>query len=246
MLVCGTLWAAGDPLVGKWKVNPAKCKLTDEMKVEALGGNKYAITFGPGAVDTIVADGTDQPALRGTTLAVTIGGPGNWKVVRKKDGRMMVMGNWTLSGDGTRLNDEYTAYQAGGSTTTSHYVYQRTAGDAGFIGTWDTVMADVDPSLEVEIQPYQGGGLSFKGPFGAMSGNIKLDGKEYPNPNPGEGYAYSGRRIDQRSVEITDKFEGKIRDTREVQVSSDLKTLTIGLRLDGESKPKNIYVFDRK
>ena len=86
-LVTGTLCAADDPFVGKWKVNPSKSKLTDEMKVEAVGANKYAITFGPGAVDTIVADGTDQPALQGTTLSVTVEGPNNWKVVRKKEGR---------------------------------------------------------------------------------------------------------------------------------------------------------------
>src|SRR6185369_9925721 len=41
------------------------------MKVEAVGENKYAITFSPDAVDTIVADGTDQPALSGTTLSIT-------------------------------------------------------------------------------------------------------------------------------------------------------------------------------
>jgi hypothetical protein len=38
-------------------VNPSKSQLTDEMKVEAVGENKYAFTFGPGAVDAIVADG---------------------------------------------------------------------------------------------------------------------------------------------------------------------------------------------
>ena len=81
-LAIGTLWAANDPFVGKWKVNPSKSKLTDEMKVEVVGENKYAFTFGPGAVDTIVADGTDQPATQGTTLSVTVEGPNNWKVVR--------------------------------------------------------------------------------------------------------------------------------------------------------------------
>ena len=74
-LAIGTLWAANDPFVGKWKVNPSKSQLTDEMKVEAVGKNKYAFTFGPGAVDTIVADGTDQPATQGTTLSVTVEGP---------------------------------------------------------------------------------------------------------------------------------------------------------------------------
>ena len=108
-LVTGALWAANDPFVGKWKVNASKSKLTDEMKVEALGGNKYAITFGPGAVDTIVADGSDQPALQGTTLSVTVEGPNNWKVIRKREGRTLVTGYWTLSGDGKTLNDDFTA-----------------------------------------------------------------------------------------------------------------------------------------
>src|SRR5580692_1557573 len=98
--LAATLVAADDPFVGKWKVNPSKSKLTDEMKVVALGANKYVLTFGPGAVDTIVADGTDQPALQGTTLSVTVEGPNNWKVVRKKEGRRIVTGYWALSGDG--------------------------------------------------------------------------------------------------------------------------------------------------
>ena len=246
MLTCGALWAADDPLVGKWKVIPAQCILTDQMKVASLGGSKYAITFGPGAVDTIVADGTDQPGLRGTTLAVTITGPGGWKVVRKKDGRMMVMGVWTLSEDGTKLNDDYTSYKPDGSATTSRYVYERTAGDKGFIGTWDTVMTNVDPSLELTVQPYEGDGLALAGPFAAMGVKLRLDGKEYSNPNPGEGFVCSGRRVDSHRVEITDKFEGKVRDTREVRVSSDRKTLTIATRMEGESKPRSVYVFERK
>lgn len=59
-LAMGTSSAANDPFVGKWKVNPSKSKLNDEMKVEAAGANKYAITFGPGQVDTVVADGSDS------------------------------------------------------------------------------------------------------------------------------------------------------------------------------------------
>ena len=36
-LFAGTLWAADDPFVGKWKLNPSKSKLTEEMKVESVG-----------------------------------------------------------------------------------------------------------------------------------------------------------------------------------------------------------------
>src|SRR5216684_8681538 len=136
-LVTGTLWAADNPFVGKWKVNPSKSKLVDEVKVEAVGANKYTFTFGPGQVDTIVADGSDQPALQGTTLSVTVEGPNSWEIIRKMKGRTLLTAYWTLSEDGKTLNDAYTEYAPDGSRSSLPYVYERTAGRSGFPGTWD-------------------------------------------------------------------------------------------------------------
>src|SRR5262249_19550315 len=36
-LVTGTSWAANDPFVGQWKLDPSRSKLTDEMKVTKVG-----------------------------------------------------------------------------------------------------------------------------------------------------------------------------------------------------------------
>ena len=102
-LMVGVLWAASDPFVGEWKLNSTKSKLTDEMKVANVGGNKYAFDFGGGSAETIVIDGTDQPGIEGTTLSVSSQGPTSWKVVRKKDGRVLVTGIWELSKDGKTL-----------------------------------------------------------------------------------------------------------------------------------------------
>jgi hypothetical protein len=87
-LLTATLWAATDPFVGDWKLNASKSKLVDHMKVESLGGNKYAFDFG-GGPERIAVDGTDQQAVQGTMLSVTAEAPDSWKVVRKKDGRML-------------------------------------------------------------------------------------------------------------------------------------------------------------
>src|ERR1700689_150419 len=95
-LATSSLWAANDPFVGKWKVDPSKSKLNDEMKMEVAGANRYAITFAPGFVDTIVADGSDQPALSGTTLSITVKGPNSWVVIRKLKGRTLLTAQWTL------------------------------------------------------------------------------------------------------------------------------------------------------
>lgn len=247
-LVTVALWAANDPFVGKWKVNPSKSKLTDEMKVEAVGANKYAITFGPGAVDTIVADGTDQPALQGTTFSITKEGPNKWKVVRKKEGRPLIIAYWTLSGDGKTLTDAYTEYPDNGSTVKLDYVYERTAGTSGFPGTWDSVSEKLDSVFELEIQPYKTDGLSFNSPTMGMNKNIKFDGKDYPDTGPGAapGSASSCRRVNQRSLEITNKSQGKITGTQQIELSPDLKTLTLSMLQPGESEPKNILVFDRE
>ncbi len=256
-LATSSLGAANDPFVGKWKVNPSKSKLNDEMRVEVAGANKYALTFGPGEVDTIVADGTDQPALSGTTLSITVKGSNRWEIVRKLKGRTLLTADWTLSEDGKTLNDAFTQYLPSGMTLFSQplpdgsklllpYVYERTAGNSGFPGTWDSESAKVKAGIELQVQPYEGDSLSFKRSDEEMVKRIKLDGNDYPDPDPhGEGTAYSGRRVDERSLEITYKSKGKMTGTRQLELSTDLKTLTMTERLVGQSRPKSILVFDR-
>jgi hypothetical protein len=247
-LVTSSVWAANDPFVGKWKVDPSKSKLNDEMKVEVEGANRYAITFAPGFVDTVVADGSDQPALRGTTLSVTVKGPNSWEVIRKMKGRTLLTAYWTLSEDSKTLNDAYTEYAPDGSTSSISYVYERTAGSSGFPGTWDSESEKVKAGIELEIQPYEDDGLTFKRSDAEMAKKMKFDGNDYPDlgPNGDTGSAFSGRRVNERSLEITEKFKGKITGTRQIELSTELKTLMITVRLEGQSRPKSIFVFDRE
>ncbi|HET9402918.1 MAG TPA: hypothetical protein VFO34_18365 [Candidatus Acidoferrales bacterium] len=259
-LAIGASWAADDPFVGKWKVNPSKSTLTDEMKIEAVGVDKYVFTFDPSAVDTIVADGTDQPAVSGTTLSVTVKGPNRWEVVRKMKGRVLLKAQWTLSEDGKTLRDDFTQYLPDGITLFSQplpngstlflpYVYERTAGSSGFAGTWDSESAKASPRIELQIQPSESDGLSFKRSDEETVQNVKLDGKDYPDLDAkggDKGTASSGRRVNERSVEITYKSKGKIASTRQIELSADLKILTMTERLVGQSRPKSILVFDRE
>ena len=152
-LVAVTLRAANDPFVGKWKLNPDKSTLTDEMKVNAVGPNKYGFDFGSGNPEIIVVDGTDQPGLEGSTLAVTAEGPNNWRVVRKKDGRMQISAIWTLSADGNTLHDNFTGYQSNGSNFHLDYFYARTAGSSGFSGTWDSTSGRSTPLSKSRFSP---------------------------------------------------------------------------------------------
>jgi hypothetical protein len=148
-LFTGTLWAATNPFAGTWKLNPAKSKLTDQMKVEAAGPNKYTFYLSATNPETIVADGTDQPGIFGTTLAVTVLGPNQWKVVRKKGGHMLISAIWDLSADGNTLTDNFTGYRADGSTSNLLYKYARTDGTSGFAGTWESTTEEVNSTYEM-------------------------------------------------------------------------------------------------
>jgi hypothetical protein len=245
-LATSTLWAANDPFVGKWKLNPSKSVLTDQMKVASVGANKYAFDFGGGDAETIVVDGTDQPGLFNTTLSVTVESPDTWKVVRKGQGRVLLTGIWKLSPDGTTLTDAFTANQPNGSNLTLDYVYRRTAGTSGFPGTWESTSEKVNSAVELQIQPF-GDGLSFINAAAQSTKKMKFDGNEYPDegPNVPSGAVSSGRRLSERGLELTDKIQGKVRDTQKIELSPDGKTLTMTVQPAGRSKP-NVLVFDRE
>lgn len=244
--VTGALWAATqNSFVGKWKLNPLKSKLIDQMKVESLGGNKYELDFG-GGPERIVADGTDQSGVYGTMLSVTIEGPDIWKVVRKKGGRTLVTGTWKLSPDGNALSDDYTEYGSSGSPSTVNYQYKRTAGGAGFAGTWESAMP-IDSAFVLQIQPYEENGLSFINSSEDVTLNVKFDGKDYSTfgRHVAKDSTISARQVDEHTLEITDKIEGRITKTERIELSPDLKTLTRTVLPVGQHEP-NVFVFQRQ
>jgi hypothetical protein len=244
-MAAGAAWAADDPMVGDWKLNPRKSKLTDEMKVTSLGGNKYSFDFGGGAM-VAAADGTDQPGTFGMTIAVKIDGPARWTVVRKKDGKVLVTGIWTLSSDGSKLNDHYTAVRPSGGTTSLDYVYERRGNGQGFAGDWVSTTEQVNSAFVMHIKPFEGDGLSFITPGGAGTKNIRFDGKDYANVGAVvDGLAASAQRVNERTVRVTDTAHGKLTDTQEVTVSDDGKTLTITIHVPGHSED-DVQVFERQ
>ena len=244
----GSLNAADNPFVGKWKLDGAKSRLPDEMKVKKVSANAYAFAFeGGGYAETIVADGTDQPGVFGTTFSVTIMGPNRWKVVRKTNGKMLLSGNWKLSQDGNRLDDDFTMIQPDGSPFNVSYVYKRAAPGPGFAGTWESTSETVNSVFEVEIRPYEEDGLAFIIPAEGVTKNLKFDEKDYgyERPNVKAEFASSMRRVDALTLEMTNKVNGKVAGTEEVKLSPDFKILTMTLHPPGGGRPE-IRVFDRE
>jgi hypothetical protein len=248
-LVClatGMAWAADSPFIGEWKLEPSKSRMPDEMKVQSEGGNKYAFDFGGGA-EPIVVDGTDQPGHGGTLLSVNAEAPDTWIVERKKDGRLLLKATWKLSMDGSTLTDYYREFESDGSTLSMDYVYQRTGGGSGFAADWQSIKETMNSPFLIQVKEFQGDGLSFIALSENKTKNVKFDGMDYPNegPNADRGASSSIRRVDERTLVITDKADGMVTDTEEIGLSADLKTLTITVHVPGRDKP-NVMVFERK
>jgi len=244
LMACAA-WAADATFVGEWKMNPSKTRLTDQMKMESAGGNRYTFDVG-GGPETVAADGTDQPGYAGTTVAVTLTGPDSLRFVRKKDGRMLLTANWTLSKDGSTLNDDFTSFAPDGAASNVKLAFQRTTPTSGLIGSWEGAGATVNFSLTLKIQPYGKDGLSILSSASDKPKGLRFDGKDYPNlgSNAPTGATYSARRIDDHRLAITDRVSGKTVDTQEYALSADLKTLTLTIRRPGMRTP-NIFVFER-
>jgi hypothetical protein len=244
-LAAGAARAADDPMVGDWKLNPQKSKLTDEMKVTSLGGNKYAFDFGGGSPETIVVDGTDQPGNFGTTFAVTAVSPDEWTGVRKKDGRVEIKGIWKLLKDGNTLHDDFTFISDNGKTTHLVYVYERRGGGPGFAGDWVSTNEQVDTVYVVQVRPYEADGLSIISSSDGVTKNVKFDGRDYPNSGSKLETVSSAQRVNERTIELTDKIGGRVVDTRDISVSEDRKTLTMTVHVPGRSEP-DVLVFERE
>jgi hypothetical protein len=247
-LIAAASRAADQPLIGKWKLNLSKSKLADQMTIAPAGANRYTLTFaGIGETETLVADGTDQPGVQGSTISIKIEAPSNWKIVRKRGGSTVLTATWKLSADGKALTDTFIGNQPDGSESHVDLVYKRaesSASNSGIPGTWETTEEKADP-FEIEIRRYEGDGFSFSS-GGAPANNVKLDGKEYPpaGVSPSAGNTTSGRRLGDRSIELTKKLKGKIIETRELAVSPDLKTLTMTRHLVDQRLPITL-IFDR-
>lgn len=243
-LMSCTAWAADAPFVGTWKLDPSQSRLTDQMKVESVEGKKFTVDFG-GGTESVTADGTDQPGYAGTTLAITLEGQDALQVVRKKDGRAVIKADWKLDGD--KLSDDFTSIAPDGTPSEFKYVYDRTTPTKGFVGTWESANVKVDFDLTIKIQPYEGSGLSVISPLSDKPKNLSFDGKDTPNlaSNAPKGATYSAKRMDDHTIEITDKLDGKTVDTQQYALSSDLKSLTLTIHRVGMRTP-NVFVFDRQ
>ena len=242
----GTLWASDDPFSGKWKLSMEKSNFAGEqVKIQHLGGNEYKWDSGDGS-DIITYDGTYQTVRFGRTISMTPEGTNSWRMVIKKDGRVISSMTHTLSDDGKMQTIKGTETKPDGTTSDFTAVWKKVAGGSGWSGTWETSDLKFTSPDEYDIEPYEGDGLSFNTPAYRETLNMKFDGKDYEvkGPNVAPGSMSSGKRVNAHTLEITGKVKGQVTDRTKYEVSPDGKTLTLTIHETGQPKALTI-VYDK-
>jgi hypothetical protein len=245
-LLAGSLWAADDPFVGRWKLNPARSTFTGmQMKIDDLGGSKYKITSG-NTSDTITADGTDQPTSEGDTVSIAPEGANAWKMVIKRKGTIVSSMTHSLSPDGATQTIKGIENKPDGSTSDFTVEMKRVGNGSGWAGTWEQVKVEENSTHELDIDAYQESGLTFRSPDYRATVSMNFDGKSYgevgPDASPDD--AFSGTRADAHSLDLTFTMKGKVVEKRKYQISPDGRTLTITTLETGQPHAR-IMVYDK-
>lgn len=245
-LLAGTLWASDDPFCGKWKLNMEKSQFTgDQIQIQALGGEKYKWTVGT-VSDTMTYDGTDQPVHFGRTISMAPEGANSWKMVIKKDGRIISSMTHTIADDGKTQTIKGTETKPDGTTSDFNVVWKKVGGGSGWGGKWEETDVKFTSPDEWEIAPYEGDGLTFKTAAYQDVLSMKFDGKDYEEkgPNVAPGSASSGKRLNAHTLDVTDKVKGEDMDHTKFEVSPDGKTLTLTIHQAGQQKTQTI-IYDK-
>jgi len=179
----------------------------------------------------VKADGTDQKAgghLSFDTLAVRVVDAHSVEFTHKKDGKPVFAAIETVSPHGNTMTEEFSETPAS-LRVTGHAMFTRVSkgpvGSHALSGSWQmrTIrnVSSVGPTTT-----YQATKDGLKASPGAQYFEAKFDGKDYPvQAEP--GHTVSLRRIDDNTIEQTDKEGGKVSRITRMTVSEDGKSMKV-------------------
>ena len=236
MLLPVYAWAAQSPFDGTWKFNLKNLpfhQMFGRPRILVLQNGTYqCLSCNPKY--KVTADGTDQPipGSKGiSTMATKVVDNKTVLMTTKMDGKVFILEKVTASADG-KMSTEETIYQAGKEPGHIKATYIRLAsGPAGshvISGTWQ-LQESITPGIIIKSSP---NGLMMS-VFGEAY-DAKLDGKDYPVKGSA-GRTVSLKKVNNRSIDLTIKRDGKIAVVNHMTVSADGKTLTV----KAETKAQN-------
>jgi hypothetical protein len=178
----------------------------------------------------VKADGADQSVIGHDyydSIAVKI--VSGTVVDIRKGGKVTGTDTATVSGDGKTLTEvfvDYTGAQPAKGTSASSRLTAGPAGSHALSGTWQQSKFS-DGSESLVTVKFASTADELKMEWNGQSYDAKFDGKEYPVKNDPGNTTVSLKRIDDHTIEETDRRNGKITDVIRTTASADGKTINV-------------------
>lgn len=155
------------------------------------------------------------------------------EVVSKKEGKVVRKSKDTASEEGSTLNTEWIEVLPNGQQMNRADTWKRVppapAGSNKTSGSWQPVrMESASENMMTTDFKATTDGLGMADPLGD-SYTAKFDGKDYSDEGDPGITSVSLKKVDDNTVEETDKRDGKIISVMRMTVSSDGKTMTVDI-----------------
>ncbi|SPE24521.1 conserved exported hypothetical protein [Candidatus Sulfotelmatomonas gaucii] len=224
---------AQSPFDGTWQVNLAQTKFSPKPLSFYISQGWYHCTGSCNPAYDVAADGQDH-AVTGhayDSISVTIVDPHTIFAVAKKGGAVMFEQTRTVSADGKTLTVKTTDHPMDGSAATTFETVAKRSGVAASgvhaaSGNWVITKQSGSGNGLVTTYKMDGDQLTMTAGSGE-SYSAKLDGSDYPVKNAYGWDAVSLKKINDHSIEETDKRGGTVTDVSTMTVAAGGKTMTV-------------------
>ncbi|HEY6293598.1 MAG TPA: hypothetical protein VI455_18760 [Terriglobia bacterium] len=223
---------AQSPFDGTWRTNMDQSKLSPKPYVFSLNAGMYDCSSCSPKIH-VKGDGQDQ-AVTGQpydTVSVNEVDSKSIAATTKKSGKTVTEQTRTVSDDGNTLTVKVTSHPENGDQPVSVEVtYTRVgkapAGANATSGAWRVNKVQESENGLTTTYTSSGDELTMSTPTGA-SYTAKLDGKDYPVKGSYTYNSVSLKRVDDRTIEETDKRDGKVVEAVKMTVGPDEKKMTV-------------------
>jgi len=231
-LCTASVCQAQSPFDGTWRIDMSQAKFSPKpIAFYVSQGWYHCESCSP--VITVPADGQDH-AVTGQsydTLSVNVSDPHTLTSIAKKDGKVISEQTRTVSANGKTLTVKSTSHPMNSdkpvtSQATAKLVGIAPAGVHATSGNWQLLNVTASENNLLFTYKSTGDGLTMTDPTGDTY-TAKFDGADYPVKGAYGYDAVSLKRINDHSIEETDKRGGKVIDVSTSTVSADGKSMTI-------------------
>jgi hypothetical protein len=215
---------------GTWEIDMGTLHFSSPPEEYLLNNGRYQCMSCVPKVD-VSADGTEQ-AVKGQpyfdTIMVEVLDPSSVKFAFKKNGKPTFACTETVSPDGKTMTEHFTEDPTA-SQLTGHALFTRVndgpSGSHALSGSWEMqTVRNVSPTGPTTTYHVTADGVSVSA--GPVTFDAKFDGKDYPvKGDPTQ--MVSLKLIDDRTIEQTDKHDGKVMTVMVSQVSLDGKSISV-------------------